>query len=175
MLLHHRSTPISGSDSVVAGIGDLITSPVKAGSDKYIKVKVDYNPIRLTGNTFECLALSDDVDPLDIAVERGSSRYGSPTILVDSVPSLTGIISPLSRAGTLDSTRPGLPSITEFSDTSPNCEMFKHIKRIDELDYSSLSLSKRKLKKLRKQKHVSKSANASSLGDTNIPYIMEID
>ena len=132
-------------------------------------------PIRLTGNTFECLAISDDVGTLDIAVEHGPSKYGSPTIPVVSVPPLAGVVSPLSGAGSLDSTRPGLPSITEFSDTSPNCETFKHIKRIDELDYSSLPLSKRKLKKMKKQKHVAKSANASSVVDTNIPYIMEID
>ena len=117
------SIPVNGSDSVVAGIGDLITSPVKVGSDKYRKVNVVDKHIRLSGNAFECLALSDDDDPLDIAFERASSSYDvSPTITVVSDPSLTSAISHLNGLGSLDSSRPGLPSITEFSDSSPNCE-----------------------------------------------------
>ena len=75
----------------------------------------------------------------------------------------------------MDSSRPGPPSVAEFSDSSLKCETFKHIKRIDELDYPSLSLSKKKLKKLKKQRHVAKSTNASNDVDSSIPYIMEID
>ena len=44
------STPASGFDSDVADIGDLITTPVKTGSDKYIKVNVADNPISRGGN-----------------------------------------------------------------------------------------------------------------------------
>ena len=124
------SVPINGSDSVFDGIGDLINTPVKAGSDKYIKVNVVDNPIRLSGNTFECLALSDDSSPLAIAVDRASSSYGSPTITVVSDPYLTSISSHPNGPGSLDSSKPSLPSITEFSDSSLNCETFKHIKRI---------------------------------------------
>ena len=124
------SVPANGSDSVVAGTGDLITTQVKVGSDKYKKVNVVDNPIRLSDNTFECLALSDDVGPLAIVVDCASSSYGSPIITVVSDPSLTSISSHPNGPGSLDSSRPGLPSITEFSDSSPNCETFKHVKRI---------------------------------------------
>ena len=34
------STPVSGFDSVVADIGDLITTPVKAGTDEYRRLMV---------------------------------------------------------------------------------------------------------------------------------------
>ena len=78
---------------------------------------------------------------LDIAIDRGPSSYGSPTIPVVSGPTLDGVVSPLSGVGSLDSSRAGLPCIAEFSDSSPNCETFKHIKGIDELDYPSLPLS----------------------------------
>ena len=164
------SSPVSGSVSVVADIGDLFTNLVKAG-----KVKVTDIPIRLTGNTFECLSICDDADTLEVVVERGPSRYESPTRPVVSGTPLAGVVSPLSGVGSLDSSKPGLPNLAYFSDTSPNCETFKHIKRIDELDYLSFPLSKKKLKKHKKQKHVAKSANASSVVVTNSPYIMEFD
>ena len=48
-------------------------------------------------------------------------------------------------------------------------------REFDELDYSSLPFFKRKLKKLRKQNHVAKPANASGDVEANFPYIMEID
>ena len=38
----------------------------------------------------------------------------------------------------------------DFSDTSPIIDTFKHIKRVDELDFTPVPLSKKKLKKLKK-------------------------
>ena len=60
----------------------------------------------------------------------------------------------------LASTSSVIPNTTDFSDTSPNCDTFKQIKRIDQLDYSPLllPLSKSKLRRLKKKnrdpKHV---------------------
>ena len=90
----------AGSVSGVTDIGDPITTPVKAG-----KVKDVVIPIRLTGNTFECLAICDDAGTQEVAVERGPSGYGSPTIPVVSNP-LAGVVSPLSGVGSLNSSKP---------------------------------------------------------------------
>ena len=47
---------------------------------------------------------------LDIAIDRGPSSYGSPTIPVVSGPTLDGVVSPLSGVGSLDSSR-GRPTL----------------------------------------------------------------
>ena len=86
---------------------------------------------------------------------------------------IPNVISTPSGVGPLESPMLDHTNIAEFSDTSPVCETFKQVKRIDELDY--LPLSKKKLKKLRKQEHATKSANSSSIMDTISPYIVGID
>ena len=43
------------------------------------------------------------------------------------------------------------PANTDFSDTSPIIDTFKHIKRVDELDFTPVPLSRKKLKKLKKR------------------------
>ena len=73
-------------------------------------------PLMLHGNTFACLAQSEEEGP---NVEVGPL----------SVPTAN----------------------TDFSDTSPIIDTFKHIKRIDELDFTPVPLSKKKLKKLKKR------------------------
>ena len=40
---------------------------------------------------------------------------------------------------------------TDFSDTSPIIDTFKHIKKVDELDFTPVPLSRKKLKKLKKR------------------------
>ena len=50
---------------------------------------------------------------------------------------------------------------TEFSDTSPIIDTFRHIKRVDELDFTHVPLSRKKLKKLKKR----------SLANTQDPVI----
>ena len=40
---------------------------------------------------------------------------------------------------------------TDFSDTSPIIDTFRHIKRVDELDFTPVPLSRKKLKKLKKR------------------------
>ena len=42
-------------------------------------------------------------------------------------------------------------TIAAFSDTSLILDTFKHIKRVDELDFTPMPLSKKKLKKLKKR------------------------
>ena len=53
------------------------------------------------------------------------------------------------------------PANTDFSDTSPIIDTFKHIKRVDELDFTPVPLSRKKLKKLKKR----------SLANTQDPVI----
>ena len=52
------------------------------------------------------------------------------------------------------------------SDTSPTLHTFKHVKRIDELDFTYVPLSKKKLKKLKKQNQIAK--QASDIGGSNL-------
>ena len=164
------SSSMSDPVNVAADVVNHITTPVKAGKDTVYDI-----PTRLAGNTFECLAICEDSGTLEIDVEWGPSRYGSPTTPVVSDTSIAGDISTLSGVGPLDPSKPDLPSLADYSDTSPNYETFKHIKRVDELDYLSLPLSKKKLKKLKKQQHADKSAKTSTAVDSISPYIMEID
>ena len=164
------SSPVSGTVNVDVDIDNHITTSGKAGN-----VKVADIPKRLTGNTFECLAICEDAGNLEVAIDRGPPKYGSPTISVVSDTTIPNVISTLSGLGSLDYSKPYLPNIADFSDTSPIYETFKHIKRIDELDYLTLPLSKKKLKKLKKQKHADKSTNSSSSVDTISPYIVDID
>ena len=78
------------------------------------------NQPKLPGNTFECLAQSEEECPSEIAKNSVTSR---------SDPN----------------------AIADFSDTSPTLDTFKHIKRVDELDFTPVPLSKKKLKKLKKK------------------------
>ena len=54
----------------------------------------------------------------------------------------------------------------DFSDTSPTLHTFKHVKRIDEQDFTPVPLSKKKLKKLKKQYQIAKQASDS--GGSNL-------
>ena len=120
---------------------------------------------RLTGNTFECLTICDDASNLEESVDRTTA-----VVSITTTPNLNSILRGL---GSLECSKLDLSNIADFSDTSPICETFKHIKRVDEMDY--LPLSKKKLKKLRKQNHAIKSAKSSSSVDTLSPYIVDID
>ena len=60
-----------------------------------------------------------------------------------------------------------LPITDDYSDTSPTCDTFKQVKRIDEMDYSSSSWSKSKRKKMRRRNRISKSVMYSNVVDTN--------
>ena len=65
---------------------------------------------------------------------------------------------PSAVAKNLDVSRSDTNAYADFSDTSPTLDTFKHVKRIDELDFTPVPLSKKKLKKLKKQNHASKLA-----------------
>ena len=68
------SSPVSGTVNVDADIDNHIITSGKAGN-----VKVADIPERLTGNTFECLAICEDAGNLEVAVDCGLPKYGSPT------------------------------------------------------------------------------------------------
>ena len=155
-----ESSPVSKAVKAAEGMDSPITTPGKAGN-----VKVNDIQGRLTGNTFECLSICDDASILEVAVDR--------TITDMSETNVPNVVSTLSGVGSLDSSKLDLPNIADFSDTSPVCETFKHIKRIDELDY--LSMSKKKLNKLRKRDHATKSTNLRGSADATSPYIADID
>ena len=84
---------------------------------------------QLHGNTFECLAQSED------------EETNKPIETLRSDP--------------------------EFSDTSPTIDTFKHMKRVDELDFSPV-LSKKKLKKLKKRTLENKQ-DPMARGEANLP------
>ena len=117
-------TSDSVSDSIVKSRGTTKLGPGEVngkthGSDVQHK---------LPGNTFECLAQSEEDCPSEVA------------------KNLEGVISE--------------PNVSaDFSDTSPTLHTFKHVKRIDELDFTPVPLSKKKLKKLKKQKQIAKQAS----------------
>ena len=86
---------------------------------------------KLPGNTFECLAQSEEECPSEVA------------------KNLDGFISE--------------PNVSaDFSYTSPTLHTFKHVKRIDELDFTPVPPSKKKLKKMKKQNQFAK--QTSDLG-----------
>ena len=70
---------------------------------------------QLHGNTFECLAQSEEEET---AIALVSSRF-----------------EPNNNF--------------EFSDNSPIIDTFKHIKKVDELDFTPVPISRKKLKKLK--------------------------
>ena len=78
--------------------------------DSRVATEVDVLP-KLYGNTFACLAHSEEGGP---SVEEGALS-------------------------------------TDFSDTSPIIDTFRHIKRVDEMDFTPVPLSRKKLKKLKKR------------------------
>ena len=153
------SSPVSITVNAVDDIGNH-TIPGKAGNVQNSDIQG-----RLTGNTFEWLTICDDASNLEESVDQ--------TTAVVSVTTTPNLNSTQRGLGSLESSKPDLPSIADFSDTSPICETFKHIKRVDELDY--LTLSKKKLKKLRKQNHAIKAAQSSGSVDILSPYIVDID
>ena len=109
--------------------------------------------------------MCDDDGNLEAVVDR--------TIADNSDTTDPIVFSNLSGVGNVDSSNLDLPNIADYSDTSPVYTTFKHIKRIDELD--CLPLSKKKLKKLRKREHATKSATRSNSVETTSPYIVDID
>ena len=109
------SSSMSDPVNVATDIVNHITTPVKAGKDMVYDILT-----RPTGNTFECLANCKDSGTLEIDVEWGLSRNGSPTTPLVSDTSIAGVISTLSGIGPLDSSKPDLPSLADYSDTSPN-------------------------------------------------------
>ena len=59
-------------------------------------------------------------------------------------------------------------TIADFSDTSPTLDTFKHIKRVDELDFTPVPLSKKRLKKLKKR-NLATNQDPVAKGSTRLP------
>ena len=96
------------------------------------KASVVDAPLKLHGNTFACLAQSEEEDPKE-------------------------------EAGPL----PTPTANTDFSDSSPIIDTFRHIKRVDELDFTPVPLSRKKLKKLKKRSPV----NSHEPGIRGTPHL----
>ena len=76
-----------------------------------------FNQPKLHGNTFECLAQSEEEE----------------------------------TAKSIVSSRSDLNNTSEFFDSSPILDTFKQIKRVDELDFTPVPISRKKLNKLKKR------------------------
>ena len=107
-----------------SSVDSLATIPTVTHTEVGIRLDVEEvtlatevdDPPKLHGNTFACLAQSE---------EEGPS--------VEDCPLPVPIAN------------------TDFSDTSPTIDTFRHIKRVDELDFTPVPLSRKKLKKLKKR------------------------
>ena len=95
---------------------DAIKPTVPSADEVISLAKEVVNHPKLHGNSFECLAQSE---------EEGTVK-------------------------SIVSSRSDPNNTSEFSDTSPILDTFKHIKRVDELDFTPVPISKKKLKKLKK-------------------------
>ena len=113
------------ADSIIKSQGTAKRGPVETN----IKTHGSDVQHKLPGNTFECLAQSEEECPSEVA--KNLDVVGA-----------------------------------DFSDTSPTLHTFKHVKRIDELDFTPVPLSKKKLKKLKKQNQIAK--QASDIGGSNL-------
>ena len=94
-------------------------SEIRLDAEEVDEAIRDDVPPKLQGNSFACLALSEEEGPT-----------------VEEEPRSVPIVS------------------TDFSDTSPIIDTFRHIKRVDELDFTPVPLSRKKLKKLKKRSPV---------------------
>ena len=130
-------TLVNAADRVVNSIVECrgAIEPTVTYADEVIRLANEVNHPKLPGNTFECLAQSEEECPSEAAKSIATSR---------SDPN------------------------TEFFDTSPILDTFKHIKRVDELDFTPVPLSK-KLKKLKKQNLANKQDPVVG-GSSHIPH-----
>ena len=127
--------PDGGVEGIIDSISELSSIALQVISDKTeIKVDGGETSSMLTGNTFECHALSEATVPLEGVGDLASTSYM-------------------------------IPDTEDFFDTSPNCDTFKQVRRIDELDYSPmpLPLSKSKLKRRKKKNRDPKHVDVSSV------------
>ena len=124
-----------GVDSVVDSIGTHQSFVVEESMGVTMHETTN-SPVRQT-NRFEYLAVSENQED---EVTGDASTKASIVIPTDEIAdkASTGIM---------------IPDTAEYSDSSPICDSFKLVKRIDELDFTPklLPLSKSKLKRLRKQ------------------------
>ena len=97
--------------SIAVNAVDDHTIPGKAGNVQNSDIQG-----RLTGNTFECLTISDDASNLEESVDQ--------TTAVVSVTTTPNLNSTLRGLVSLESSKLDLSNIADFSDTSPICETF---------------------------------------------------
>ena len=131
----------------------------KQGRDS---ARQDSNPVKDTVGDSDGIIESIIVHP-KITSPDDPDRYkaNGGDVAVNTFECLT---PSLDVGGDLASTSCEIHDTAEYSDTSPICDTFKLVKRIDELDYSpSLPLSKSKLKRLRKQRRAPKHGDGNKL------------
>ena len=127
----------------------------------------DNDPPKLHGNTFACLAQSEEEGPRE--EERPLTEPNANTEFPGNTFECLAQCEeecPREVAKNLDVfiSEPNVSA--DSSDTSPTLHTFKHVKRIDELDFTPIPLSKKKLKKLKKQYQIAK--QASDIGGSNL-------
>ena len=145
--MHNVDTPgkelRDGVDSVVDSIGARQSIVSSNNDGGIIQGGID-SPMR-HANRFEYLAISEAMT--DEVVKLGST--GVPSDEVVELASTSTVI--------LDT--------ADYFDSSPICDSFKQVKRIDELDFTHqhIPLSKSKLKRLKKQNRVSDQEDGSNI------------
>ena len=108
---------------------------------------------KLQGNTFACLAQSEEANPSEV-----EGLLNEPNANTNLPGNSIECLAQSVEEGSTDVAK-NLDVSGDFSDTSPTLHTFKHIKRIDELDFTPVPLSKKKLKKLKKQYQIAKQAS----------------
>ena len=133
----------NGEESVVDSIGARQITVIKDNIGVTTH-KATTSPVRHV-NRFEYIAITDEV----AETTNTDASTVTPSDEVTDVASI-GI---------------AILEIADYSDSSPVCESFKLVKRIDELDFTPqpLPLSKSKLKRLRKQNRVPQQEDSSKI------------
>ena len=159
---HGNITGVYGGEHGNAGGTNTVLveqTEVKQGRDS---ARQDSNPVKDTVGDSDSIIESIIIHP-NITSPDDPDQYkeNGGDAAVNTFECLT---PSLDVGGDLASTSYDIPDTAKYSDTSPICDTFNLIKRIDELDYSpSLPLSKSELKRLRKQRRASKQGDGNKV------------
>ena len=147
----HAATPgkkwRDGVDSVVDSIGTRQSIIIQDNIGVTIH-EATTSPMR-HANRFEYIAIDENLTD-----EAAGAAFTNASIMT-----LTEEVAVVASTGTV------IPDTAEYSDSSPICDSFKQVKRIDELDFTPqpLPLSKSKLKRLRKQNRIPQQGDGSNV------------
>ena len=156
----------SSSKGVRHGNGEEEIADFRAGHQKV------YNPVKelnegvdsVIDSIRDCPSIVPPVTSIKtgVKVNGGDASLKLPSNTFEYL-ALSEVSAPLDDVVQLASTSFVIPNTADYSDTSPNCDTFKHIKRIDELDYSPLPLSNSKLRRLKKHNRDPKHVDGRSI------------